>query len=268
MTRDVALTDFGAVGYLEYDSVLLGGGMTDFGIVREVSTTPGGILLPHYNVQDAGKQGIDSYAITSAEPTIKFLAGHIADPNLWFMIFHGATLNVSTPGTTGVVDEAIILTGDADSGNFFSLAHGVDLDNTVAVVVEDIAGGGATPYVEGTDYFFDYSDGKIARIDGGGITAGVAAYVTYTYKTYAGKYFEIFESVDAPEFGIRYTKPLKNGQNFRYQHDRALIKGTGSWDNAPPEGAPKYVSMEITISILKSTGGIYGDFGRVDIFTP
>jgi hypothetical protein len=248
--------DRSAVGILEVNS---GSGWQPLGIIKEETVRVNGKEISHLDVSRY-PFGVDTTVFGNVAIEIEFVWEEIADINLWCLVLHGGDIITSMPGSQSVTDEAVVLIGL----NWIALDHAADFTFDSAVTVTDDAGG--TTYTEGNDYYMDRKGGHLKRIEGGLITDGQTVYVSYTYNTYAGKYFTIFADSAPANYAMRLTKPLLNGDTMRITHSRINFTSVSELPLKPgDEGAWAGVSSKIRL--LKDGDGIYGTYGRWEVYT-
>lgn len=255
--------DRSAVGKIEVNP---GGGWQDLGVIREETIRVNGEEVKHYDVSSY-PFGTDMTIFGNLDIEIEFVWEEIANIDLWNVMLHGGSVSTTNAGTQAVADEPVVMNGSYASGKWNALIFGADFDEDCSVTVSSESGGGGTTYTEDTDYIIDRKGGHIGRVSAGSITDGQTVYVDYTYKTYDGKYFEMFEDVKPEDHVLRLTKPLLNGDNMRITHGKVNLSSTMELPlNPGDEGA--WAGVTSKIKFLKNPGGAYGAYGRWEIYTP
>ena len=255
--------DRSAVGVIEVNP---GSGWQDLGIIREETVRVNGEEVKHFDVSSY-PFGTDMTIFGNLDIEIEFVWEEIGNIDLWNVMLHGGTVQTTSSGTQSVVDEALLINSDYASGVWNALAYAADFDEDCTVTVASESGGGGTTYTEDTDYIIDRKSGHIGRVSGGSITDGQTVYVDYTYKTYAGKYFEMFVDTKPEDHVLRLTKPLLNGDNMRITHGKVNLSSAMELPlNPGDEGA--WAGVTSKIKFLKDAGGSYGSYGRWEIYTP
>ena len=249
--------DRSAVGSIEVNS---GSGWQTLGIIGEEVVRVNGEEITHFDTS-GHPPGIDKTVFGSLNVEIEFKWREIADIDLWHIVLHGGGVTTTMAGIQTVTAENMTM-GDVD---WIALAHAADFtfDGPVGVTSQD----GEISYVEGSDYYIDRKGGHFKRIEGGAIAEGQTVHVDYTYNTYVGKYFKIFENREPIDYTVRLTKPLLNGDNLRITHSRVNFSSTTELP-LRPEGGGTWASVTGKIRFLKDDEGIYGAYGRWEIYTP
>ena len=250
-----------AVGVIEVDS---GSGWSNLGIIREETIRVNGEEIKHTDVSGY-PFGTDMTIFGNLDIEIEFVWEEIADIDLWNIVLHGGSMNTTSAGTQPVTDEELVMNGAYTNGEWNALGYAADFDEDCTVVITDSTD--TTTYTEGTDYIIDRKSGHIGRISGGGISDGESVHVDYSYKTYDGKYFEVFNDSSPTNHILRLTKPLLNGDTMRITHSRVNLSAAMELPlNPGEEGA--WAGVNSKLIFLKDAGGTYGDYGRWEIFTP
>jgi len=251
--------DRSAVGVIEVDS---GSGWQNLGIIRQETVRVNGEEIKHLDVSSY-PFGTDLAIFGNLDIEIEFVWEEVADVNLWNIILHGGSMVTTNEGTQNVVNEAVALNG----ASWKPLAYAGDFKSDCAVTVSSEVGGGGVVYSEGVDYYLDRRSGHLARVVSGSITDGQTVYVDYTYKTYSGKHFEIYRGSKPTNYTLRLTKPLLNSDNMRITHSKVSFSTSMEMPlNPGEEGA--WTGVTTKIKFLKDKAGIYGEYGRWEIFTP
>ncbi len=249
--------DRSAVGSIEVNS---GSGWRALGIIKEETVRVDGKEVTHLDVSGY-PFGVDKAVFGNVIIEIEFIWEEIADIDLWSLILHGGNATTSAAGTQVVTGEEVVLKGT----NWMALAHAADFTFDGLVTVTNTAG--SITYIDGTDYYLDRKGGHLKRIVAGSITDGQNVNVDYTYNTYTGKYFMIFSDPAPISYAIRLIKPLLNGDNMRITHSRVNFSSAAELPLRPgEEGA--WAGVTSKIKLLKDGDGIYGSYGRWEIYTP
>jgi hypothetical protein len=249
--------DRSAVGAIE---VANGAGWQTLGIIREEIVRVNGKEITHFDTSGY-PFGVDKRIFDNVEIEIEFIWEEIADIDLWNIVLHGGIMTTSTAGTQTITNEETTMGGT----EWIKLAYAVDFtfDSPVNITNEE---GGVT-YIEGNDYYLDRKGGHLKRIAGGSIEEGQTVHVDYTYNTYTGKYFGIFNDSAPTDYSMRLTKPMLNGDNLRITHSKVNFSSTAELPLRPGEGGA-WAGVTSIIRFLKDSGGAYGIYGRWEIYTP
>lgn len=249
--------DRSAVGAIEVDG---GSGWQTLGVIREEIVRINGKEITHLDVSGS-PFGVDKTIFGNVDVEIDFIWEEIADIDLWNIVLHGGSMTTSTTGTQTVMNEEVTIR----SIDWITLTHAADFtfDCPVNVTNEE----GSVTYSEGNDYYLDRKAGHLKRIAGGLIGDGQTVLVDYTYNTYAGRSFKIFDDSAPTDYTMRLTKPMLNGDNLRITHSRANLSSTVELPLKPGEGGA-WAGVTSKIKFLKDSGGVYGMYGRWEIYTP
>jgi len=249
--------DRSAVGSIEINS---GSGWHSLGIIEEEIVRVNGEELTHFDAS-GHPPGIDKTVFGNLNVEIEFKWREIADIDLWHIVLHGGGITTTTAGVQTVLAENMTMRGV----DWIALANAADFtfDCPVGVTSQD----GEITYVEGSDYYVDRKGGHLKRIESGDIDEGQTVHVDYTYNTYTGKYFKIFENHVPIDYAVRLTKPLLNGDKLRITHSRVNFSSTTELP-LKPEGSEAWASVSGKIRFLKDGEGIYGAYGHWEIYTP
>jgi hypothetical protein len=249
--------DRSAVGAIEVNS---GSGWQALGIIREETVRVNGKEITHLDVSGY-PFGVDETVFGSVDIEIEFIWEEIADIDLWSLVLHGGNVCTTNEGTQSVVGENVALKGT----NWIGLIHGVDFrfDCSVTVTSES----GSITYAENTDYYLDRKGGHLKRISSGSISDGQLIHVDYVYNTYTGRYFTIFSDSAPTNYTMRLTKPLLNGNTMRITHGKASFSSMAELPLKPGEEGV-WAGVASKIKFLKDNAGVYGDYGRWEIYTP
>ncbi len=249
--------DRSAVGAIEVDS---SSGWRPLGIIREETVRVNGKEVTHVDVSGY-PFGADKTIFGNVNIEIEFVWEEIADIDLWNLALHGGNMTTSMAGIQAVTSESIVLTGT----NWMALVHSADFTFDCQVAVASEAE--TITYAEGVDYYLDRKGGHLKRISGGSIVSGQTIHIDYSYNVYTGKYFTIFANSAPVDYAMRLTKPLLNGDNMRITHSRVNFSSTAELPLKPgEEGA--WAGVTSKIKLLKDSGGVYGAYGRWEIYTP
>ncbi len=249
--------DRSAVGTIEING---GSGWQVLGIIREEIVRVNGEEITHFDVSEHPR-GVDKTVFGNVDVEIEFTWEEIADIGLWVIVLHGGSITTTTAGIQTVVNEDVIMMGI----DWIALAHAADFTFDSAVDVTNREG--SVTYIEGEDYYLDRKGGHLKRIAGGSIGEGQTVCVDYAYNTYAGKCFNIFENPAPSVFTVRLIKPLLNGDNLRITHSRVSFSSTTELPLKPGDGG-SWAGVASRIRFLKDVGGVYGAYGRWEIYTP
>lgn len=88
-----------------------------------------------------------------------------------------STVVTGTTGQQSVTNESLT----ADVGTFQDL-EGYDVDDSETVYWYNKTSGQNETLTEGTDYEFDYTEGRIKFLSGGSVSSGEDVYVSYDYQ--------------------------------------------------------------------------------------
>ncbi len=249
--------DRSAVGTIEVDG---NSGWQTLGIIREEIVRINGHEITHFDTSRY-PFGVDKTIFDNVDIEIEFIWEEIADIDLWNIVLHGGGMVTSTPGAQTVTNEEVFLRAT----DWIRLAHAADFafDSSMNVTDEE----DNVTYIEGSDYFLDRKGGHLRRIAGGSIGDGQMVHVDYTYNTYAGMYFRIFD-VSAPnEYAMRLTKPMLNGDNLRITHSMVEFSSAVELPLRPGERGA-WAGVISKIRFLRDSDGAYGMYGRWEIYTP
>jgi hypothetical protein len=249
--------DRSAVGAIELDA---GSGWRALGIITEETVRVNGKEVTHMDVSGY-PFGADKTIFGSVNIEIEFVWEEIADIDLWNLALHGGNMTTSVAGIQAVTSESIVLTGT----NLMALSHAADFTFDCSVAIDNEAG--TITYTEGVDYYLDRKGGHVKRIAGGSITDGQTIHIDYTYNTHVGNYFTIFADSSPVDYAMRLTKPLLNGNNMRITHSKANFSSTAELPLKPGEEGV-WAGVTSKIKLMKDSGGVYGAYGRWEIYTP
>ena len=250
--------DRSAVGVVE---VVTDEGWVDLGIIHEEVIRINGVEIPHIDTNDR-PFGIDRMMLKEVSVDIDFIWAEVGDIALWRLVMGGGTMTVTESGAENVTDEEVTLSSVA----WAPLFYGADFITDSNVTVHDAAGGGVE-YEQDVDYYLDRREGHLRRIPGGAISDGQTVFVDYQRRCLSGRYFHPWEGEEAQATSIRLTKPLTGGDIFRITHSRAVFGTSHELPLAPGRGGD-WAGVKSGIRFLKDAGGIYGPFGRWEIYTP
>ncbi|MBN1882798.1 MAG: hypothetical protein JW885_11535 [Deltaproteobacteria bacterium] len=250
--------DRSAVGVIE---VFTDEGWVDLGIIHEEVIRVNGVEMPHIDTTDR-PFGIDRILVKDVSVDIDFIWAEVGDIALWRLVMGGGAVTVTESGTEDVADEEVTLSGTAWTPIF----HAADFMTDCTVSVHDTAGGGVA-YAQDVDYYLDRRGGHLVRIPGGAITDGQTVFVDYRRRCLSGRCFHPWEGGEAYTTSLRLTKPLTGGDVFRVTHSRVVFSCSVELPLAPgSEG--KWAGVKSGVRFLKDIEGIYGPFGRWEIYTP
>jgi hypothetical protein len=249
--------DRSAVGTIEING---GSGWQVLGIIREEIVRVNGEEITHFDSSEHPR-GVDKTVFGNVDVEIEFTWEEIADIGLWIIVLHGGSITATTAGIQTVVNEDVLMMGM----DWIALSHAADFAFDSSVNVSDREG--SVTYIEGEDYYLDRKGGHLKRIASGSIGEGQTVCVDYAYNTYAGKCFNIFENPTPSVFTVRLNKPLLNGDNLRITHGRVNFSSTTELPLKPGDGG-LWVGVTSRIRFLKDIGGVYGAYGRWEIYTP
>jgi hypothetical protein len=249
--------DRSAVGTIEING---GSGWQVLGIIREEIVRVNGEEINHFDVSEH-PHGVDKTVFGNVDVEIEFTWEEIADIGLWIIVLHGGSITTTTAGVQTAGNENVIMTGI----DWIALTHATDFAFDSPVDVTDREG--SVTYIESTDYYLDRKGGHLKRIAGGSIGEGQTVCVDYSYNTYAGKCFSIFENPTPSVFTVRLIKPLLNGDNLRITHSKVSFSSSTELPLKPGDGG-SWAGVTSRIRFLKDIGGVYGAYGRWEIYTP
>jgi hypothetical protein len=249
--------DRSTVGIIEING---GSGWQTLGIIREEIVRVGGEEIVHYDAS-GHPLGVDKTVFGNVNVEIEFIWEEIADIDLWNIVLHGGSVTATIAGFRTAADEKVTMSGI----DWIALAHAADFtfDSPLSVSNQD----GSATYIEGDDYYLDRKGGHLKRIAGGSIGEDQAVFVDYTYNTFTGKYFKIFEDPVPADYAVRLVKPMLNGDNLRITHSRVNFFSTTELPLKPGEGG-SWAGVTSLIRFLKDGDGVYGAYGRWEIYTP
>jgi hypothetical protein len=249
--------DRSVVGVIEING---GSGWQALGLIREEIIRVNGKEITHLDTSTF-PFGINETILESVDIEIEFIWEEIADINLWSIVLYGGPITVSTAGTQAVTNEEVTMRDT----NWIALIRAADFtfDCFVDVTNEE----GNITYTEGTDYYLDRKGGHLRRITSGLIGDGQMVHVGYTYNTYDGKSFRIFDNPTPNDYTIRLTKPMLNGDKMRITHSRTNFSSITELP-LKPGGGGVWAGVTSKIKFLKDIGGIYGAYGCWEIYTP
>lgn len=249
--------DRSSVGLIEIDG---GSGWRNIGLIREEILKTNGKEITHLDVSGY-PFGNDKKVYGTVAIEIEFIWEEIADIDLWHLVLYGGTMKVSTAGIQAIMNEDVIMKG----ASWIALRYAADFafDSPVNVTGHE----GSVTYVEGSDFYLDRKGGHLKRIANGLIEECQTVQVDYTYNTYEGRYFNIFEDLAPADYGMRLTKPMLNGDNLRITHSRVNFSCLTELPLRPGEKGV-WAGVTSKIRFLKDSAGLYGSYGRWEIFTP
>ena len=191
----------------------------------EVRTFP--VPNPKYGQDDDVKQFLIARVLKVLMPKTHYQIEEFA---------RGISATDETAGVSDeVLDEGVKMSGDhEDADGWHALVHGggEKAPNTLVTVYESALKAGSL-YVEGTHYYFDYALGRIARIEGGGITDGQNVFVNYKYATQDAKV-------------LSYSLKLNTKGKFKYVHELATST----------VASPKFFTIEIPYGYVAEVGEV------------
>lgn len=249
--------DRSEVGAIEVDG---GSGWQILGIIREEIVRINGKEITHLDASEY-PFGVDKTVFGSIDIEIDYVWEEIADIDLWNIVLHGGSMTVSMVGIQTVLNEELTMKGI--DWIAFSHAASFTFDGAVNVTNRE----GSVTYSESIDYYLDRKGGHLKRIAGGSIEAGQTVHVDYTYNTHTGKSFKIFDNSAPADYTMRLTKPMLNGDNLRITHSRVNFSSAVELPLKPGEGGV-WAGVTCRIRFLRDNGGVYGTYGRWEIYSP
>lgn len=249
--------DRSEIGTIEIND---GTGWQNLGIISEEIVRINGEDINHFDIS-GHPHGVNRTVFDNVDVEIEFIWEEVANPDLWALILHGASITTTTAGTQTVVNENVIMM----TSDWVALAHAADFIFNSPVTVNDPDA--SVTYIEGEDYYLDRKGGHLKRISDGAIGEGRTVHVSYSYRIYTGKSFRVFGNPAPVDCTMRLTKPLLNGNRLRIIHDKVIFVPRMEFPLKPGERG-SWAGVSSRIRFLRSTGDTCGAFGLWEIYTP
>lgn len=229
-----------------------GNGLLDLGNVPTLAIQKALTEIEHfgYNANTRSRQK-DLNIVTDIGFSLSFTVDEFF-AEMWNILLFGNGTTTQVQSGSSIIDEAAVAPVLLDRSIFTAES------NISSLVVDDDAAS-ASPFVLGTDYTIENAvTGEIKIIDGGGITTGMALFLTYTSAARTRE--KVVPGADASVKGsARLEFTAQNGDDFTWIIQNCEVKPDGDSPLSSTEASEVSVILNILVDKVVTPAEPFGE---------